>query len=584
MSRIKSVVIRRFKRLDKIEIDLGDTTLLVGANNSGKSSILQAIHFAVSIAQSARLIGEDLSWRNDTFELSFNPAQLIYSPVSDVLSLATGGTLQEQRPTQIEIEFLADDGSSCTVGLRRGRNRNIGVSIVGKQLGEHLMDLEHPFTVYAPGLAGVPKEERYLSPGVVRRIVARGDANLALRNVLRMLHEDTGSWNLFLQDMRTIFPGITISIDFDENTDENIQIYLELSGGPRLPLDAAGTSVLQASQILAYISLFRPQVLILDEPDSHLHPDNQRALCDLIYRLTSARGFQALISTHSRHVLDTMKAKSQVIWLSKGAVIKEQDINATAMLLDLGALDSVDYFADGENRCVVATEDTYKEPLLAVLWSNGFVEDDTEVESYTGCTKVDAALFFGSFLREKAPHVHLVIHRDRDYSSDDASQKFVEKLEQLNIGAFLTETNDIEGYFLNPQHLNHLNPTLTIARIEQLLEQATVETRDKSIAAIVNLRTDEAFRKRQKGGDTPNHGEIAVKAQADYDANPASMRRGDIVLGRLQALMQQELGNNPRIFHASQYLHSQTLTEISAKIWPHPATAGAPVAEAPVAP
>ncbi len=95
MPRITSVTIRRFKSLEAVQIALDDTTLLIGANNSGKSSILQSIHFAVSIAQSARLVGEGVSWRSDVFELSFNPSQLIYSPVADVLSLATGGTLQE---------------------------------------------------------------------------------------------------------------------------------------------------------------------------------------------------------------------------------------------------------------------------------------------------------------------------------------------------------------------------------------------------------------------------------------------------------------------------------------------------------
>jgi len=79
MPRITSVTVRRFKRLEEVQIALGDATLLIGANNSGKSSILQAIHFAVSIAQSARLVGEGVSWRNGAFEVSFNPAQLIYS-------------------------------------------------------------------------------------------------------------------------------------------------------------------------------------------------------------------------------------------------------------------------------------------------------------------------------------------------------------------------------------------------------------------------------------------------------------------------------------------------------------------------
>lgn len=447
MAPIDSIVIRRFKRLEEVHLALGETTLLIGANNSGKSSILQAIHFAVSIAQSARLVGEGVSWRNDVFELSFNPSQLIYSPVADVLSLASGGTLQEQRATQIEIEFLDKNGGRCTVGLRRGRNRNVAVSIVGRQLGELLMDLENPFTVYAPGLAGVPKEERYFSPGVIRRIVARGDANLTLRNVLRMLHDEGNSWDLFAQDMQSIFNGITIDLSFNENTDENIQVYFQLPGGPRLPIDAAGTSILQASQILAYVALFKPQVLILDEPDSHLHPDNQRALCDLIYRLTSSRGFQAIISSHSRHVLDTMKNKSQVAWLSKGMVTDEPDLNATAVLLDLGALDSVDYFADGEIRCVVATEDSNKDPLRAILWSNAFVEDDTEIASYTGCTKIDAALVLGAFLRAKAPHVELVVHRDRDYLSNESAEAFTQKLTTAQIIPFLTELSDVESYF-----------------------------------------------------------------------------------------------------------------------------------------
>jgi energy-coupling factor transporter ATP-binding protein EcfA2 len=568
MPRITSVTVRRFKRLEEVQISLGDVTLLIGANNSGKSSILQAIHFAVSIAQTARLVGEGVPFRNDAFQVSFNPTQLIYSPVADVLSLATGGTLQEQRPTQIEIEFLDDTGARCTVGLRRGRNRNIAVSIVGRQLGEMLMDLEHPFTVYAPGLAGVPKEERYLSPGVVRRIVARGDANLALRNVLRMLRADAASWDLFVQDMQSIFEGITIQVTFNENTDENVQVHFQLPGGPLLPIDAAGTSILQASQILAYIALFKPQVLILDEPDSHLHPDNQRALCELVYRLASTRHFQALISTHSRHVLDTMKNKSNVYWLSKGKIVDEPDLNATAMLLDLGALDSVDYFADGELRCVVATEDTDKEPLRALLWSNGFVEDDTEIASYTGCTKVDAALVLGSFLREKAQHVRLVIHRDRDYLSQEAADAFTNRLQHAGLRSFLTEPSDVEGYFLNAEHLHALNPGVTIERIRELLTQATTETANKSVAAIVNQRTTEAFRIRRDGGAAPDHGAIAVQAQADYAANPVNLRRGKDVIGRLQALLQQELGANPRIFLPSQHLRSATLQALALEIWP----------------
>jgi hypothetical protein len=429
------------------------------------------------------------------------------------------------------------------------------------------MAVHRPFTIYARGLAGVPKEERYLSPGVVRRIVARGDANLTLRNVLRMLKTRDDKWHDFVDDMQSIFEGIEIAIEFDENTDENINVYFQLPGGPRLPVDAAGTSVLQASQILAYISLFAPQVLILDEPDSHLHPDNQRILCDLIFKLASKRHFQALISTHSRHVLDSVKSRGSIVWLSKGLKVDTPDINTTKVLLELGALDSADYFADGQLRCVVATEDTKTDGLRALLWSNGFIEEDTEVATYAGCTKVDAAIVLGRFLMDRATHVRVAVHRDRDYMSDDEARRFEKTLSDNAIMPLLTAQSDLESYFISADHLHALNPTIPVARIQQLIDQATRETADESIKDIVNLRTQEAFKLRQSGGAQPNHGTIAVTAQADYSADPPTYRRGKIVLGRLWGLLQQELGSNPRIYFPSEHLKHSNISSIAAFIW-----------------
>lgn len=566
MARLTSIAVRRFKRIENIELPLDDVTLLIGANNSGKSSILQAIHFAVSIAQTAKLVGEGVSWRQDAFELSFNPSQLMYSPVSDVLSLATGGRLMEARISQIEIEFNAEGGLKTVVGLRRGRNRNIAATIAGREIGEQLMDLAEPFTVYAPGLAGVPKEERFMSPGVVRRVVARGDANLVLRNVLRMLSEDEVAWSDFTSAMQSIFPGMVIDVEFEADTAENIEVHFNFDGGARFPLDAAGTSVLQASQLLAYIYLFRPKVLILDEPDSHLHPDNQRILCSTVSSLAKEKGFQALISTHSRHVLDTMRGHGSVYWLSKGEVVTQPDRSTTSMLLDLGALDSVDYFANGELKCVVATEDTDKDALKALLWSNGFIEEDTEIASYTGCSKLDAAIVLGRFLGDRAEHVKLIIHRDRDYMSDDAAQDFERRLTQNGIVPLLTERNDVESYFISAEHLHDLNPEVALERIRQMIDQATEETAAKSLAAIVNLRTEEAFRRRQ-GGQAPNHGAIAVQAQTDYTADTPSLRRGKVVLGRVIALLQQELGRNPRILVPSRHLERASLSQIAQTVW-----------------
>jgi predicted ATP-dependent endonuclease of OLD family len=49
VSVLNSVRVRRFKSLEDVTLNLGERpTVLVGPNNAGKSSLLQAIQFAVS--------------------------------------------------------------------------------------------------------------------------------------------------------------------------------------------------------------------------------------------------------------------------------------------------------------------------------------------------------------------------------------------------------------------------------------------------------------------------------------------------------------------------------------------------------
>lgn len=82
-AQIESISVKRFKQLAEFQLDLNDATVLIGANNAGKSSALQALHFAVSVAQTAKLVGEGVNWAKDKFQVSFNPTQLLYSPVAD---------------------------------------------------------------------------------------------------------------------------------------------------------------------------------------------------------------------------------------------------------------------------------------------------------------------------------------------------------------------------------------------------------------------------------------------------------------------------------------------------------------------
>ena len=46
--RLKKIQIQNFRKLKDVEINLGDATFLIGANNAGKSSTLDVIEYLVT--------------------------------------------------------------------------------------------------------------------------------------------------------------------------------------------------------------------------------------------------------------------------------------------------------------------------------------------------------------------------------------------------------------------------------------------------------------------------------------------------------------------------------------------------------
>lgn len=93
---LKSITIRRFKNIENLTVPLGRVNVLVGTNNSGKSSVLQSIAFAVSVAQTSALHGG---------ATTLAPEQLIYAPLRDVMTLGHGGTLRQPPASAIEVDF-----------------------------------------------------------------------------------------------------------------------------------------------------------------------------------------------------------------------------------------------------------------------------------------------------------------------------------------------------------------------------------------------------------------------------------------------------------------------------------------------
>ncbi len=562
---IKRISINRFKSIDSATLDLEKINVLVGANNAGKSSVLQALQFTTSVAQTARLYSQNPKFdKDDMWATSVYPDQLIYSPVKDPYALAKGGILKEDINMGISVSFTEDTGESVVATFRKGRNKNIAARFEGKIVGQHLSSLENPFCMYVPGLAGIPFEEEIRTVGVVRRIAAKGDSNTVFRNVINLLYGDRARWGLFLADLKAIFPEIEFEIDADPNVDGYIDLKFRLTGdSPMLPIDLAGTGVLQATQIAAYVNYFQPSLLLLDEPDSHLHPDNQRALAALLISLSDRTKTTIIISTHSRHLMSALHGDAK-FFLVKNGVISDSNYNHYVGLLELGALDEYDHIKNGDLKYIILTEDSSMDSrkyLRGVLEASGYARDEFQIYSYNSVSQIESAKMFASFLLDINPDLTVIIYRDRDGLYDSEITDIKKKIEfDSRVKCVVAHFNDIEMYYCKAEHIVEICKSEGLLLEEQdaatLIAEATCEAEDDSKRKFYAHRVDKARRERK---DT---GFAMIEAETAFAANKAVFAYGKKVAGLLKAKLQQKFGKNIDIYQPTEQITDNQLTSI----------------------
>lgn len=552
MSEIARIKVERFKRAHHIDVALSNLNVLVGANNSGKSSTIQALHFVITLFQSIELAKR---WQSNKRSTVF-PEELIYSPSDDPYRLYEEGKLQQS--TFINFELTLDDGSQIAVDLTKGKNANLSVRVDPVAPAKLLSSLTSPSSIYSPGLAGIARREQFVSDGVLLRAVSRGDANLFLRNILFRLSQKD-EWQFFQRDLQSLFGDVMVEVDFDVSSQESI-IINSLFGNRSVPLESCGTGLLQAIQILSYVHFFRPKLIILDEPDSHLHPNNQRLLCELLEYISDEYKSKVVVTTHSRHVIDALQGKAQFIWIQNGSATVATPDDHIDVLMDLGALD-IKEVASTHRKFYVLTEDKKLDRIRDLLESNQFLPSDYALQSYFGVTDPHRLQVIVGLLREIQPNSTIVIHRDRDYLSNQEVLDWSNAVRSYGAEPFVTDQADIEDYFLSPDYLVEKNPNFTVLEAATLVSDAVAALESSAVENYTNGRLEVL---RKLGTRNVNHGAIAAEAAQKLATSPREMIKGKRLRAEARRIFQQARGSNLRSEGPSAHLSVARLTQIRA--------------------
>jgi energy-coupling factor transporter ATP-binding protein EcfA2 len=342
-----------------------------------------------------------------------------------------------------------------------------------------------------------------------------GDSNVYLRNALNLLSvEDLTQIELWLQPL---LGQIKLKIEFDETKDLEICAEAEV-GGRSMPLELLGTGYLQLIQIFCYILLFKPKMLLVDEPDIHLHPSVQERLATSLLQIARAQGIKIIMTTHSPFIVRGAPADTNVVWLADGQ--KKSD-NRSVVELALG------WGAFGK-KVIVVSEDATNVLLKKLIRQWPGIERAVTVLPGRGhkslLTKDQAEELRASL----GNTFKVLVHRDRDSLTDDEVLELKASYNSEGIRLWVTDQSDIEAEFCDPGFLSSLTnqPEATCENwLSEILNQNQVpigEQFTKHRAA----HNDELH----KAGGSPTNDDV----WAAFQARPLKGAKGKFIFKQLK--------------------------------------------------
>lgn len=439
--------------------------MLVGGNNAGKSSVLHAMavwEFCKTLLEFSK--GTE-SWLANYNGQGVGVSASDFTPISIPSLKHLWTDLRTQRIIETDGYTLKVRADWTVPATNQPRHLQFGLSLANDRLfikptssnltwRDMEADLQFPRPVpkvaYLPPFAGITDKEPRTSGAARNRLIGQGLSGGVIRNVLYDMWErnqeerkrlrgtktkigskalaglrESDAWEILSKTLAERFQ-LGLQIDpFDDRYHTSLSVetyrFMKANGAFRKVVsDVPRDLMVEGSGFLQWLSVYALalspdiDVLLLDEPDSHLHCSLQIDLVNQLVEIARQNGKQILMASHSTELIKSFPHHAILEVQGARAGYLGTNERKIGVIAGLGSTYSPKLHAITQHQKVLFLEGTFDEGLLKI-WAQKLQlvwPDNVVVWLWPGKHSERRQLFLQ--LQATLPNLKAISLRDRD--------------------------------------------------------------------------------------------------------------------------------------------------------------------------
>ncbi len=436
-----------YKALRKLALHLDHMNVLVGPNNSGKSTIISSLRALDTAIRHAR--AKSPGWiKVDGLD------RLGYTLNTMSLPISTDNVSTNYDNVCAKVHYKLSNGTKLELGFPTQNSCYFcveGPRGTPKTPVQFRADVPLVLTCI-PQLGPVEREELLVEPKTVNSNL---NTQRASRNFRNYWHYNPDNFEAFASLVKTTWPGLAIQKpELDKTPPPTLSMFCT-EDRFTIELHWAGVGFQVWCQLLTHIARAKDSsIIVVDEPEIYLHPDVQRQLLNLLRK----QKVDVIIATHSSEIMGEADPDEIIVLDKRKQTAKHiKDVEGVQIALDnIGSIHNITLAQLARTKRAIFTEGSFD---YKVLRRFAAILDFHDLAAGAGMTAFESEGFASwqkirdfSWGLEKTvgKTLHIASVFDRDYFCDEQLLEVQNELGSRVDLVYILKRKEIENYLLSP--------------------------------------------------------------------------------------------------------------------------------------